>query len=742
MSRVPPPSKKSTSQERMQRIRELLAQGKGEEAEQLLTELYAQGRRGFGVLIELVLANLLCNDYKRAQFFLRKAEHLRGNDARVLCYKGFFAIREGCVDAGLTWFQQSLEQDPTNVDAYRWRGYCSLEMGEHGRALADFDRAMGQRRDDVQLYVHRGLTYLELGRLQEALCDFEAAVEIAPDNESAHLYLGQVLLELNDPSSAEEHLHVAVALEPRDWVGWEALGSLYAQSGRLGNALRSLSAGLAVAGDMPELLLRIGELLLQLGESARVPALLRRVSPTLGESARDGDATALGQRVVLQALALTMEKDFEGAAVELASIPDFLADDPHVLALHALIGFARGVVGGRHLVQMMGLLAADETWTRLLVGAVLASGLCSPGELEALQVLFPMASDAREGPGTPLGATWVLLDEAEKRLSEGDSEACFVRIAAVLKDNPTMARAFKLRGTCHVLTGDGDRALADFDRAIMLDGQDGEAFRLRAELRAGREEGAEALRDFEQAVSVQRDAVNLVAWGRALLKSERFDEALLAFEEAIEREPRYLLAYQSLGELAMDALDLSGALSHFAALCVLGPGEPQHWVWLANVFYELAEFDQAEHYYQRALSLDATVAEAWMSLGCVSIERGKIEEAIESLSEAIRHQPDYGRAYLNRGIAYMDTSLWALAEEDLQQSLRLDHFEADARFALARLCARMGRFREGSEHLCHALAGVPDYARDVVAEPDFENLRRLKEVRRALAMAEERLGYE
>ena len=48
---------------------------------------------------------------------------------------------------------------------------------------------------------------------------------------------------------------------------------------------------------------------------------------------------------------------------------------------------------------------------------------------------------------------------------------------------------------------------------------------------------------------------------------------------------------------------------------------------------------------------DALAARAWFSIGYLSGEQGKYEEAIAACNKAIRLKPDYAESYNNQGVA-------------------------------------------------------------------------------------------
>src|SRR5688572_2574378 len=65
-------------------------------------------------------------------------------------------------------------------------------------------------------------------------------------------------------------------------------------------------------------------------------------------------------------------------------------------------------------------------------------------------------------------------------------------------------------------------------------------------------------------------------------------------------------------------------------------------------------------------------AQALYNQAVQAYESGNLEEAIELLDEAIRLEPDFIDAYINRGVAYADLGDYRQAIADFTHAIRLD----------------------------------------------------------------------
>lgn len=306
------------SAESIQQARELIARDDPEQAEAVLRDLFTAGERSFELIIELVLCHLMLGEDARARRYLTMAEALDGRHSRVACYRGFLALVEGRHEQGLRHFGESLQADPRNAEAYKWRGLCYRELGDSARALADLDRAASYLRDDTTLLINRGTVHADLGTLERALTDFERACELAPNHSHPHFNAGHVLVELGRLDEAQDHYDCAIELDHMAIEAWIGLADVFAQRGDWSEVLRCLATVIALRPDETEAHFKIGQVLVELGDFDLGITHLERV---LSKNPRDADALSF------KAVALFHKGQLEPClriceqAVELA--PDF-----------------------------------------------------------------------------------------------------------------------------------------------------------------------------------------------------------------------------------------------------------------------------------------------------------------------------------------------------------------------------------------------------------------------------------
>ncbi len=167
-------------------------------------------------------------------------------------------------------------------------------------------------------------------------------------------------------------------------------------------------------------------------------------------------------------------------------------------------------------------------------------------------------------------------------------------------------------------------------------------------------------------------------------QQQNLERAISLFLEALRRDPRYALAHAGLGEA----------------------------YWRLSRFTRSAEHvTLAEEHCRRALDLDTTLAEVWLTLGMIRAGTGKAEEALSDLQRAIDREPRNAAAYRELASAYRRLNREADAEATYGKAIDLDPGSWITRSYFASYLASRGRPADAEAEYKEALEHVPDNAR-------------------------------
>jgi serine/threonine protein kinase/tetratricopeptide (TPR) repeat protein len=196
--------------------------------------------------------------------------------------------------------------------------------------------------------------------------------------------------------------------------------------------------------------------------------------------------------------------------------------------------------------------------------------------------------------------------------------------------------------------------------------------------------------------SMEPDAKAAYAWverGNTYCRQRKFPEAAAAYQEAIDRQPRYAGAYLSL----------------------------------ANTLRAMGRFPEALAAYRRAIAIAPDYADAYCNLGMVLSLQGKPDEAVPAYLEALKHKPAYAAALVNLGLTRVERGEFGAALADLKRGYALmapnDAKRANIADAIRR-CIRLVKFDARLPAVLRGEARPTDHAerRDFVDVCRFKNL--------------------
>jgi len=210
------------------------------------------------------------------------------------------------------------------------------------------------------------------------------------------------------------------------------------------------------------------------------------------------------------------------------------------------------------------------------------------------------------------------------------------------------ADALHLMGLLSVHAGQYDLAVEWTARAIQQDPKAKYLASLGNMLqRQGRLE--EALKAFDKAVQLEPDAAELWKYlGKVLLELNHSTEALLSFQHVLKLDAHHWDAANECGMLLHKLGRLEEALSYFSLCDVLQPNHAATLHMRTICLCGLKRFEEALANTRRAQALDPTNADICNAVGVVLQPLGRDEEALEWFDRALKSRPVFAAALHNK----------------------------------------------------------------------------------------------
>jgi tetratricopeptide (TPR) repeat protein len=339
------------------------------------------------------------------------------------------------------------------------------------------------------------------------------------------------------------------------------------------------------------------------------------------------------------------------------------------------------------------------------------------------------------------------LKSAKSYYAEKEFTASLMEIEAVKRLDSANLEALELEGSLYMAMERGTEAAASFKKALDMNPQNitlclklGEAYFLGENYTASQKQFTKAadnpayrveafyrialcqikLNQMAEARNSLRKALELnpefakahLELAKLLQESEEPDTAEKEFLLAIEKDPKLIDAYTSLGkyyvnngrleqaketlnqpllwlkpsnreqsnivadmryrlgQVYFDLGDYENAQYQFNKIIEIKQ-DPEIYMEMGKVYYKLKKENQAILAWKKVLELDPDNANAHFNLGTTYYRLGKMKTATDEFNEAIRKDPKHAKAYANLGFSYYKQYKYTQAVDAWNKSLEL-----------------------------------------------------------------------
>jgi tetratricopeptide (TPR) repeat protein len=545
-----------------------------------------------------------------------------------------------------------------------------------------------------------GVLYAQADRVSCGIAAFEASLKLEDQNWEAHYNLALALLRKGDRARAMRELQTAIQQKPDSVSSHFALGSVFEDEKKLGNAEEQFRAALKIDPHFTQAAIRLSEVLITEGKpQASVACLEDAVKQAPPDQAEPVQA-ALG---IAYAESGKMEKAF-------ASLKDVVNAQPDSSDAHFTLGLLYAREGQfrdeeRAVTEFHDALRLDQGMdpARIALGRVLIS-LHKYSDAASV-VLEYTRRQPRDAQG------FYALGRAYEGLKESDAAVATLKSAVVLDPKDATIR-FDL-GMLLANTGQTAAAIQQLDAAEHINPSDPGAHNELALLleKTGDKERARVERAKLAALKSESDrdreiarfdekASEYLSAGNAQAAAESYGKSLQLSPRDAKLHYNLSLALDRLGDFASERKELARAVELDPNLAV---AQDQ----LGLLAWRSGQQAAAEKLFKKTLAIDPTFSEAQSNLAVLYSQQGKNTEAAALFQQAIENDPQYTKAYVNFGLLMAQQGAFSEAEQQFRTAIRLDANYAGAYAALGMLQAKTG----------HGAEAVKSFQKAVTLEP-------------------------
>ena len=212
-------------------------------------------------------------------------------------------------------------------------------------------------------------------------------------------------------------------------------------------------------------------------------------------------------------------------------------------------------------------------------------------------------------------------------------------------------------GALYFQRGYLEQAEVSFQQALRDDPASAEAIYGIGSVYLNQNQNVEAREMFERCVKLKANYPDTLpdAWnnlGVLATREGHVDASMASFQQALELNPRHLLALDNLGNAYRAQKRWDDARTVLESALKVAPEDAEANYSLGMVFAQTGDNGKAYKYLQRALKARPNYPEALNNLGVLYVVTQRRDEAVTSFEQCIRVAPAFDQAYLNLARVY------------------------------------------------------------------------------------------
>jgi tetratricopeptide (TPR) repeat protein len=257
-----------------------------------------------------------------------------------------------------------------------------------------------------------------------------------------------------------------------------------------------------------------------------------------------------------------------------------------------------------------------------LAAAVLAAMALLPAGPAVSQSSVLKLIPGMGGEGSP--EVWKACEGQNGTAPDKRVEACTVVIDAGGETDVVMAGAYTNRGNALTDTGDLDRAMQDFNKAIGLDSKLAAAFGGRGAAFVAKGQLDFAILDYDRAIKLNPKNVDTYYFNRGTTYSlaGQYDRAIQDFDQVIRINPKQSAAFNNRCFARAKAGQAQAALPDCEEALQLRPYDADYLDTRGFVNLKLGQLDRAMADYSDALDINPNLASSLYGRGMARLKKG------------------------------------------------------------------------------------------------------------------------
>lgn len=277
---------------------------------------------------------------------------------------------------------------------------------------------------------------------------------------------------------------------------------------------------------------------------------------------------------------------------------------------------------------------------------------------------------------------WAQLGEIEKAKTDFETSAAMA--------NPSPDAYINL-GIYYAQKASYDEAINSFRKAIKLDRFNARAYSLWASVLVEINECAASEKFYQKAVKLNsRDSDLYLNWGIALAKQKKQQAAEDKFKKACYYNPMNFNAHFLWGVVLTEQKKYEEAIQKLNIVLIYDANHSDAFYYLAYCNSKICEYELAQKYCARSLSLNPRKSEAYILAAEIDLKLGGKEELLSHYEEAVKNQAESLWLYASWAAMLQYFKHFEEAKNKYLEILQIETYNENALYNLAVCEFRLG----------------------------------------------------
>jgi tetratricopeptide (TPR) repeat protein len=177
---------------------------------------------------------------------------------------------------------------------------------------------------------------------------------------------------------------------------------------------------------------------------------------------------------------------------------------------------------------------------------------------------------------------------------------------------------------------------------------------------------------------VKSDVVSELEKGDRLYSEKKFEEALAAFQSALQKSPDIYIIKMNIGNCFFALQNYEMALENYLQVYEKQPDRGDVLVAIANTYVNSGKQDQAIEWYKKVPLSGIQDINTAYNTGVVFLDSGNQADALKYFQKAVELDPQFADGYYQLGLCHVALGATAEAVEALKKSVELAPDSANA----------------------------------------------------------------